>query len=113
MVSKFAFTNGVNLCRSTTEQLKQAMEEGNIVLLSRFIKKVEKTSGFEAPKFGPGAKGPSAKQSWSLLRSKWDEGADDAGNTSAALRSLPRMQLWAAANLHRRLQAIAMAVSRG
>lgn len=99
------------------EALRSAMEEGNIVLLSRCIKRLETTSGFEAPKFAPNmvVKDPSALKpaQSTLLRSKWDEGANDEGDTSAALRSLPRMQLWAAATLHRRLQAIAMAVSRG
>ena len=95
------------------DALQKAMETGNIVALSKDIKRLEKASGFQAPRAAstrgpppPGSSGPS-------LVSAWDEGADDAGGTSAALRKLPRLQLWAAATLHRRLQAVAMAVSRG
>jgi Ca2+-binding EF-hand superfamily protein len=88
------------------EGLKHAMEEGNIVVLSHHIRRLEETSGFEAPKFGPN-QGGIAHSPPGTTDDDGEEGAE------TALRSLPRMQLWAAATLHRRVQAIAMAVSRG
>jgi len=68
------------------EGLWAAMDDGAIVLLSKAINKLEKASGFEAPERGTAARGSEAA----------------SAEAAASLRSLPKLQLWAAVTLHRR-----------